>query len=498
VKATAPRSGALARPTPELLRLAWPAVLSYLLTNSYRINDQFWIKGLGPSAQAAIAASFFVGVMSYAILFLAAGGALTLTAQATGAADPRARDSCARHALLLAIALGAVLGVLGHFGVGPVVDLLELRGEARAHAIDFLGTLFLWCIPLALAPTLDFLFLGRGNSLVPMSLQLLAFALNWFLNPLLIYGQHAGESIAAPGSGFATAIGRALDFDGLGMSGAAHATGISRALSALLGIALLRGAFGLSLLGSRRPKLASALAILKLSAPVSLAMVVYSAVYWALFGLVLSRLGDSVSAGLGIGFQVFEGLSYPLYLGLSLAAAALIGRALGAGDAVGALAVVRAARRLALVLGGTAALAFLGGASFVLPHFASDAQVLAQARLYVYVIACSQIFVALEAVNEKVLLGAGHTRSILVIASLSNALRLPLAWAFAIHWGGGAAAVYWTLNATSLLKATLFWRMVERRHWLERPRSGPPGVLPAVLPGAARPADVNPTTRARP
>ena len=37
----------------EVLRLAWPAILSSLLQNAYRINDQLWVRPLGTEALAA-------------------------------------------------------------------------------------------------------------------------------------------------------------------------------------------------------------------------------------------------------------------------------------------------------------------------------------------------------------------------------------------------------------------------------------------------------------
>ena len=61
-------------PAKVVLALAWPATLSFLLNNSYRINDQFWIQGLGAEAQAAIGAMMFVAIMTFALYYFSAGG----------------------------------------------------------------------------------------------------------------------------------------------------------------------------------------------------------------------------------------------------------------------------------------------------------------------------------------------------------------------------------------------------------------------------------------
>ena len=80
-----------AKRTPELLRLAWPASLSYILNNAYRINDQFWIQGLGDKAQAAIGATFFVQVLNFAAIFLAVGGTRATRARAIQRRATRSR-----------------------------------------------------------------------------------------------------------------------------------------------------------------------------------------------------------------------------------------------------------------------------------------------------------------------------------------------------------------------------------------------------------------------
>ncbi len=438
----------------EVLRLAWPLSLSFLLTNAYRINDQFWIQGLGEHAQTAIGATFYVIIMNFALMFLAVGGTLALVSRATGAEDPQTRDSVARHAMLLAIAIGATLA----FAVRPftpeIVALLGLPDAAATLAEDYLGTIYLFSIPLALTPAVDNIFIGRGHTRIPMVLQFCAVGLNFALNPFLIYGVDS------------------LGFDGWGIRGAAVATGLSRTVAVTAGVAILRIGFGTSLVGSARPSLSRLFSIARISAPSSVSIAVYAGVYWAMLGLVLSRLDGSVTAGLGIGFQVFEGAAFPCYLGVSIAGASLVGRALGARDPDAAWSVVRATRLAGRVLGLSWAVVFLGAAPFVVGRFTAAPEVAAQTLLYVRVLAFSQYQVAVESVNERVLIGSGHTRPILWISTLGNLLRVPLAWLFALVFGWAGAGVWWAINVTTWLKAGFLWREVQRGEWLAGPPTG--------------------------
>ena len=442
-------------------------MLSYILNNSYRINDQFWIKGLGGVAQTAIGATFFVQVMNFALVFLAVGGTLSMVAQSVGARDTARRDSYIRHALFFGLAIGIGLTLCVRPLLPWIVSLLGLEGEPAPMAEDYLDTLYLFMVPLTLFPVLDALFIGRGNTRVPMTLQCMAVATNYLLNPILIYGSEVAEHVQAPGAVALGQLAGALGIEGRGIGGAAMATGISRCISVVVGLAILRFGFATNLIGGMRPTWRRVRAIARISAPISISIAVFAGAYWALMGLVLTRLGSAATAGLGIGFQVFEGIAFPAYLGISIAGSSLVGRAIGARDRVAALEVVRSVRWVARVLGIFFALSFYFGAGFLVPFFTEDPDVARETVRYASVLAFSQYWVAVETANEKVLLGSGSTRAILWIAPLGNSLRVPLGWFLAISMGLGSAGVWWAINLSTLLKAFLFWRKVEERDWLE-------------------------------
>ena len=154
--------------------------------------------------------------------------------------------------------------------------------------------------------------------------------------------------------------------------------------------------------------------------------------------------------------------------GLAVAGASLVGRNLGAGAEQLAAQAVRSMRRLGLVAGASFAALFVLLAPQLVPLFTDDPAVAAEAVRYVRILSASQLFVAMETVHEKVLLGAGHTAPISWISVPGNLLRVPLAWLFAVEWGAGAAGVWWAINATTLLKAVAFVWLVHRGTWRTR------------------------------
>jgi putative MATE family efflux protein len=445
-----------------VLLLALPAIFSFLLNNGYRINDQYWVQGLGPEAHAALGACTPILIMNFAAVFLAIGGALPLVARATGAGRKGERDEVIRHALVLGGIIALFLCIVGWSLTPTVTGFLDVDGDTAALANRYLRFIYLGILPLVTAPIIDNIFIGMGNTKVPMILQSLAVVCNLVLNPLFIYG--AGS------------------FEGLGIEGAALATCLSRAITTVLGLLVLRRMYGVHFLEGGPPRVRRLLNMVRLGLPMGLTIAFFSGVYLVLLALVISRLGRDVVGAFGIGFNTFESISFPFFLGIGLAGSSLVGRSLGAGDEAAAWKTVATVRRLGRLAGVTAALFFWFGGRWIAPLFTDDPGVLEETLRYVSILAFSQPFVAEEIVNEKILYGAGHPLAIFLISAPVNLLRIPQAWLLSQPLGLAAGGVWWAINATTYLKAGLFYWMVRRGQWIapiDEATDPPPGELPA-------------------
>jgi putative MATE family efflux protein len=424
-----------------IITLAIPAALSVLLNNLFRVIDQFSVQWLGPEAQAAVGACTFVLIAAYAIFMGISAGAGPLLARAVGAGDVALQRRVLGNALVGAVLIGGSALALMGLCAPWIASLVGLDGEAGQSMVTYLRWLSVCGLPLAVAPTLDSAFIARGNTGMVMRLQGGATALNLLLNPLLIYGA------------------------GLGIGGAALATGLSYGLAAVIG--------GRILLRQVRPgpadfRLDQTLGrIVRIGAPIASNTLLYAGVYWAIMSVAIRPLGPDVYAALGIGFSALEGFTWPIFWGFSTAVASLVGRYLGAGMPEEARRTYRLALPFILGLGATAGLVFWFGAAPLTSNFSSDPGVLEQAVLYAQVLALSQVFVALEALSEGVLGGAGDTRSVLLWSAPINLLRVPLAWGAAFPLGMGAAGIWWAINITTVIKCAGKWSAVVRGRWTE-------------------------------
>jgi putative MATE family efflux protein len=158
---------------------------------------------------------------------------------------------------------------------------------------------------------------------------------------------------------------------------------------------------------------------------------------------VLARIGAASLAAHQIAFQLFIFLALVLDA-LAIAAQIMVGRMLGAGDAVGARAVGGRMIAWSVALGGVFGVVLLALGDVIPRAFTSDPVVIARAHEIWW------LFAALMPVNgavfalDGILIGAGDTRFLMWGTLAAAAVYVPVAL-LALHEGWGIAGVWWGL-----------------------------------------------------
>ena len=172
----------------SLFLLAFPIMGANLLQIAYQLIDAFWVGRLGAAAVAAVSISMpIMFLMISAGLGFAVAGT-TLIAQYVGAGDRAMVDHVAAQTLLTIVALSVVLGG----AASPVrlicSDLMGTAPEVRDNAIAFLRVSFV-SLPFAfLYFMFQSLMRGIGQVTVPLYIVAGTVALNFVLDPVLIFG----------------------------------------------------------------------------------------------------------------------------------------------------------------------------------------------------------------------------------------------------------------------------------------------------------------------
>ncbi len=441
-------------PWQEAMRLAWPATLSLLMHAAYRVTDQFWVQGLGADAQAALGITSFLHILNFGMITLLSTGTLARVARASGAGQIAGVRAAWHCSWAFGLPWFMLLGVAGWLLTPLLVRACGASGEVERLAIAYIGVIYLVQPAIGMKPVVDSVYIGLGNTVIPMLLAALAVAINFVLTPALIYGWGV--------------------FPEMGIAGAAWATGISRAVGAALGTLGLARWFDLPLL-RHRLDWKEVRRMLAIGAPMMVSASGYALVFLAVLKTSVAHLGRDVQAGLGVGFNGVESLSYCGLMGPAIAAASIVGRKLGAGDIAGARAGMRACMWMSLAISSVTTLLFLTIPRLLASGFTDDASVLNEAVLYLQVVGFSQLITAADSVLQQTLAGAGRTFRMSVLNLGCYALRIPLAHTLAFTLAWGASGVWWALNLSNLLKLGAMIWLLRRLNLFAPSRSALPG-----------------------
>ncbi|AGP65097.1 DNA-damage-inducible protein F DinF [Mycobacterium intracellulare subsp. yongonense 05-1390] len=409
--------------------LALPALGVLAAEPLYLLFDTAVVGRLGALSLAGLAiGGLLLSLVGSDLTFLSYG-TTARSARHFGAGNRSSAVTEGVQATWLALGLGALVVIAVQAAAVPLVSVIaggKVGGEAiAAAALPWLR------IAIFGAPAILVSLAGNGwmrgvqDTVRPLRYVVAGFGLSALLCPLLVYGW--------------------LGLPRLGLAGSAVANLAGQWLAAVL--------FGRALLAERAP-LRLDRAVLRAQLVMGRDLVVRTLAFQACFvsaGAVAARFGASALAAHQVVLQLWEFLALVLD-SLAIAAQALVGAALGAGDAAHAKSV---ARRVTLFSAAAAALlAAVCAVGFsALPRlFTDDRSVLAAIGVPWWFLVAQLPFAGIVFALDGVLLGAGDAafmRTATVISALVG--FLPLIW-LSLVFGWGLAGIWTGLTTFVLLR----------------------------------------------
>lgn len=427
----------------EILRLAVPALGALVAEPLFLIVDAALVGHLGvvPLAGLGIAAAVLQTIVG--LMVFLAYSTTPAVARRFGAGDHTSAVRAGIDGLWLALGLGAVLAVAGSALTPALVGMFGASPDVAAQAMIYLQ-LSMWGLPAMLIVfAATGLLRGMQDTVTPLWIAGIGFAANALLNWLFIYG--FGWGIAGSAAGTVAAQ--------WGMVGA-YAFVVGR-LARRHSASVLPQRDGVR--GSARS--GGWLFLRTVSLRVALLATV----------AVATGLGTTELAGWQVAFTIFSTAAFALDA-LAIAAQALIGRGLGAGDEPFVRRVV--GRTVAWgVWFGVAVGALIAALSGVIGIvFTGDPALAALIQPALLVLAVAQPLCGAVFVLDGVLMGAGDAKY-LALAGLLNLLPYaPALWIVAVlapagSWGLCTLAICFFGVYMLARLATLGWR-VRRPQWL--------------------------------
>jgi len=437
----------------DVLKIAWPAILENLLQSVLGVITIFMVSQLGSSEVAAVGASQQLQMLFISSFFALSMGATVIVAHAYGARQHDAIGMAAKQSTVATVVLSSIIAIIVFVFAEPMLRWMGADSDVIAQGTRFQQISAIGYVFMALMFVLGGAMRGVGDTRTPMLVTLGINVINVAVAWPLIFGK--------------------LGMPALGLDGAAIAQNISRFVGfVVLAWILYRGKRGVSIAGRDgwRPDIS----FLKRLADISIPAMGESLLRGGgqiLFVVVVFMLGTAVAAGHNIAQQAVFLSMFPGF-GFSMAATALVGQSLGAGNPARARAATLTATRACVVwmsIMGVAFFVFAGPImEFSAPDGADRQEIIDAGVAALQVIAFAQPFQAIGFVLAGALRGGGDTRFPMFSTGISMwVFRIPLAYVFAITLDLGLAGVYLAMATDNAILMVLnIWRYRQGK-WTE-------------------------------
>jgi MATE family multidrug resistance protein len=407
------------------------------------VVDTIMVGQVSPAALASVALGnmyfFSISIFGMGVLF-----ALDpIIAQALGAGDELAVRRGLQRGLVLSLVLTVPIS-LALLTVRPVLELVNQPAEVIPDAAGYVyrNALSVWpfYVFVVLRQTLQ-----AHHRVLPIGITVVvANVVNALLNYAWIFGE--------------------FGFPAMGVLGSAWATTVSRWLMACLLLGLgwrtVRPYLRVAAPNLLDPR--SILRMLKLGLPIGVQMMLEGGAF-NIMALLMGWLGVIQVAAHQIALNLAS-LAFMVPLGVSSAAAVIVGHAVGRGDAAG----VRRSTVASLAVG--AGFMLITGLLFVaVPEplaglYTRDAMVLALAALLLPIAGVFQVFDGLQVVAIGLLRGLGDTRTPMIVNVVGFwCIGVPVSLWLGFGLGYGAQGLWWGLVAGLVIVAVFLMLRVRQR-----------------------------------
>lgn len=431
----------------EILRLAVPAFLALVAEPMFLLADTAIVGHLGTVELAGLGVASAILITAANLFVFLAYGTTSIVARQVGAGSQRAAVTAGLDGVWLALLLGVLVAAAVALTAEPLCALFGASPAAGAQAVVYLRISAAGIPAMLLVLAVTGALRGLQDTRTPLVASVAGFSGNIGLNLWFVWGL------------------------GWGIAGSAWGTVIAQwAMAGGLVFVLVRSA--LAERAGLRPQPGRLLKAAGTGVPLLVRTVALRAIL-LVTTWVAAGLGDVPLAAHQVAVTVWTFQAFALDA-LAIAAQALTGKALGAGDRDAARSatstMIRWGAWAGVVLGGLLAL----GHAWLPSLFTTDPAVQAALAAALVVVGLSGWLSGLVFVVDGVLIGAGDGSWLAGAMAATLLLYLPLA--LAVHWNGpalialgptAAVIVLWlAFAAFMLIRWGFLWFRVRGDAWL--------------------------------
>lgn len=198
-------------PIPKaLLSMGLPTMAGMLINALYNLADTYFVGGLGTNQMAAVTVAYPLGQIVVGLGLLFGNGAAAYLSRLLGQGDRKTANKAASTALYSSIGIGAAAVLISILFLKPILQQFGALPNIMPYALSYSSIYVTFSIFNVFNVTMNNIVSSEGAAKTAMCVLMSGAILNVLLDPLLIYTF------------------------GLGVAGAAIATGISQMVSSVI------------------------------------------------------------------------------------------------------------------------------------------------------------------------------------------------------------------------------------------------------------------------
>ncbi len=454
------RSGKLAGRSlySAIMIIALPVVLGQCANATVGLVDKILAGHLAselvkPALDGLGLAGYVTWFVSIAMMAIGVGG-MAIVARAIGAGDRELAERTLAQSGLLSVIWGAIVGAMLWVICPGMARIAHLSPAATADCVAYIRIL------AAAMPVTAYLLVsmtclqGAGETARPFLIMVVVNIVN-----VLASWAYSGVEITVAGTVVPNPVGINANVQGI-----AFGTITAQAVGAVLMHALMR--HGIRDIQFKLPyaKFDRSLfrRIVRIGLPgfldgAGIWLGQLFAVLWVLGAIVKrSNLDEGMIGAHEIAIQ-WESFSFLPGYAMGVAAGALAGQYLGAGNPDMARRAIRGCLLIAMTVMGLAGLVFILAGDWLTQMISRDPVHLELAPKALFITGFVQVFFAMSMVLRGALSGAGDTRMSMILAWTSTyGVRLPASWILGYWLGYGFVGVWIALTGELVVRGLLY------------------------------------------
>ncbi len=431
----------------SIIAIALPAIGEMSLNTLLGLADTVMISRIiGSEALAGVG---FANQIIFTLIFIFSSfntGATAMISRSYGEKDYNRLNIIAGQAVSVNLIIGIIITILAAIFAKQIFQIYKMTDVVLNLALTYFYIIVIGMIFMFLSFSYAAILRGAGDTVTPMIITGIANVLNIFGNYVLI-------------TGFGP-------FPEMGIAGAAWSTTISRMIAMMLYTYILFIKDGRVRIKIKNMKITKNILkpLLKISLPGGIEQALMQ-ISFVVLGVIISQLETNSEAAFRILLNI-ESISFMPAVGLSIAAATLVGKALGEKDIEKAVHTGYTATILGVLWGLVMGLIFFIFPKGLLGIFTEEIDIILLSVTTMYFMGINQPFLNFMIVMSGALRGAGDTRSVMVITALRLwILFVPLSYLFIITLKQGIIGLWYGEIISFIVFCAIIFMRFRSKKW---------------------------------